>query len=97
MPGKSLFVQSYTFQQPTDSAEDPIFYEAKFFFGSGSRNTRALAAMKKAGENPISFLRRHLAGDYGDLDQFDKNQNDLAIKEGSRILSSYKTSKGETI
>ncbi len=36
------------------------------------------------------FLARHAQGDWGDeLDDFDKQQNDLAVKEGYRILSAY--------
>ncbi len=40
------------------------------------------------------YLARHLSGDWGDVDAFDKQQNDLALKEGSRILSAYDTPAG---
>ncbi len=45
------------------------------------------------------FLTRHMQGDWGDeLDDFDKQQNDLAVKEGYRILSAYNVpaENGET-
>src|SRR5690606_4805789 len=44
------------------------------------------------------YLARHAAGDYGDLDAFDKRQNDIAVKEGHRILSAYDVplANGET-
>jgi len=35
------------------------------------------------------FLARHSGADWGDLDSFDKRQNDIAVKEGYRILSAY--------
>ena len=35
------------------------------------------------------FLARHSRADWGDLDSFDKRQNDIAVKEGLRILSAY--------
>ena len=35
------------------------------------------------------FLARHSCADWGDLDNFDKRQNDIAVKEGLRILSAY--------
>jgi hypothetical protein len=35
------------------------------------------------------YLARHVAGDWGELDHFDKRQNDIAVKEGLRILSAY--------
>lgn len=35
------------------------------------------------------YLARHQAGDWGELDEFDKRQNRQALKEGLRILSAY--------
>ncbi|MCI0579951.1 MAG: hypothetical protein L0332_24080 [Chloroflexi bacterium] len=35
------------------------------------------------------YLARHAAGDYGDLDSFDRRQNEIAVKEGFRVLSAY--------
>ncbi len=35
-------------------------------------------------------LRRHIAGDWGDLCEEDKQMNDDAIEGGDRIFSSYK-------
>jgi hypothetical protein len=35
------------------------------------------------------FLARHSQADWGDLDNFDKRQNDIAVREGYRILSAY--------
>lgn len=34
-------------------------------------------------------LGRHIKGDWGDLCEEDKNLNNQAIKEGTRILSAY--------
>lgn len=34
-------------------------------------------------------LKRHLQGDWGDMCFEDKAANDLALKEGSRLMSSY--------
>ena len=42
----------------------------------------------------IPYLVRHASGDWGDLDAFDKQQNDLAVKQGLRILSAYNTDAG---
>ena len=39
-------------------------------------------------------MSRHLAGDWGDIDSEDKRLNDLALKDGGRLLSSYRTRKG---
>jgi hypothetical protein len=34
-------------------------------------------------------LQRHVAGDWGELDQEDKDANDAALTDGSRLLSAY--------
>lgn len=34
-------------------------------------------------------IRRHAAGDWGDLDAFGARQNNAAVREGRRILSAY--------
>jgi hypothetical protein len=35
------------------------------------------------------FLNRHQSGDWGDLDEADKRENDLSVQEGFRVLSAY--------
>lgn len=50
------------------------------------------AVLKHFQQNQVSpwfYLERHVTGDFGDLDEEDKAENRLAIREGFRILSSY--------
>ena len=51
----------------------------------------ALASLAKAGQTPLDFLSRHVCGDWGDIDQEDRKENDLGLKRGFRLLSSYRT------
>jgi hypothetical protein len=37
----------------------------------------------------VPYLQRHLSGDWGDLSDDDRQQNDAAHKHGDRLLSSY--------
>jgi hypothetical protein len=53
----------------------------------------ALAA-REAGESPGTILKRHLTGDWGDLDEHDRCENELSIAQGFRLLSSYTLSNG---
>lgn len=49
----------------------------------------ALEAMQTASVSPLALLHRHLRGDWGNLDKHDKQLNDQAIRDGSRIFSAY--------
>lgn len=47
------------------------------------------------GVNLLDYLFRHLSGDFGDLCEEDKQENQFSVKKGFRILSAYKTSSGK--
>jgi hypothetical protein len=57
----------------------------------------ALEALQEAREDPSAYLRRHLSGDWGDLDEFDKLQNESALENDYRILSAYTLGSGTRI
>lgn len=54
----------------------------------------ALEALVQAQQTPLEFVRRHLAGDWGDVSADDAAANDAALREGDRVLSAYKTRLG---
>lgn len=54
----------------------------------------ALAALAKTGQTPLDFLSRHVCGDWGDIDKDDCKENELGLKRGFRLLSSYRTNAG---
>ena len=39
----------------------------------------------------LEALTRHVAGDWGELDDEDRRQNDAALEHGFRLLSRYST------
>jgi hypothetical protein len=49
----------------------------------------ALALLEEAHKSPLEFLSRHLRGDWGDLCQDDKAENESSLKYGFRLMSSY--------
>ena len=67
---------------------------AKFSPGSIVATPAALAALEAAGQRPLEFLSRHLRGDWGDVDAHDRRENELALKQGFRLLSVYRLTDG---
>ena len=57
----------------------------------------ALALLEQTNKSPLEFLSRHLRGDWGDLDKEDKTENELSLKHGFRLLSSYQVNKTEKL
>ncbi len=57
----------------------------------------ALAALKKAGQQPGEFLTRHINRDWGDLDDEDRKENEYGLEHGFRLLSAYKTNAGDRV
>jgi hypothetical protein len=53
------------------------------------------AAFTAAGQAPMEFLSRHVAGNWGQVSPADAAENELSVKEGFRILSAYPPARGE--
>ena len=70
---------------------------AKFALGQVVGTPGALEALEASNQTASVFLDRHVQGDWGDLDDEDRRQNDEAVKDESRIFSAYRTAKGVKI
>lgn len=57
----------------------------------------ALALLEQAKKSPLEFLSRHLRGDWGDLDKENKSEDELSLKYGFRLLSSYQVTETEKV
>jgi hypothetical protein len=53
----------------------------------------ALKLLAEAREHPFEYLARHATGDWGELCAFDHCQNEIALREGYQVLSSYPVGK----
>jgi hypothetical protein len=60
-----------------------------FSLGQVVATPGALKLLQEAGVNPLRYLSRHALGDWGDLDEHDRRENELSLKYGWRIVSSY--------
>jgi hypothetical protein len=67
---------------------------AKFPLGQILATPGALEALQAAGQEPAVLLARHSVGDWGDLDEEDKQENELSLKQGFRLLSAYHLTTG---
>ena len=61
----------------------------KFPLGRLVATPGALDRIREAGVNPAFLISRHVSADWGDLDSTDKQLNEDALKDGSRIFSAY--------
>ena len=52
----------------------------------------ALRLLMEARAHPFEYLARHATGDWGELCAFDRRQNEIALRDGYRVLSSYDVS-----
>ena len=77
--------------------EDKTICRLKFTFGRLVTTVGALEAFQQTEDNPIQYLRRHLSGDWGDLDEHDKLENERSLLNGFRLLSAYHLSDGTKI
>jgi hypothetical protein len=71
---------------------DPLFP-----FGQIVATPGALALLEKANKSPLEFLSRHLRADWGDLCQEDKTENELSLKHGLRLFSSYPVTDSDNL
>jgi hypothetical protein len=67
---------------------------ARFPLGRIVATPGALAALEEATDNPASFLRRHVTGDWGELDEHDRQENEFSVAHSFRLLSAYTLSNG---
>ena len=71
--------------------------KALFPLGQVVATPGALEALKDARQEPIEFLRRHVAGDWGEVPPEDAQENELSVEQGFRILSAYTLSSSVKI
>jgi hypothetical protein len=70
----------------------PLFHPGKLLI-----TPVALAALRENGVPVIGVMLRHMAGDWGTVSDSDRQQNDLSIPAGLRLLSIYRLPDGNRI
>ena len=67
-------------------------HSARFALGQTVITANALS--KLVSMDVLSGLQRHASGDWGDVDPEDWQSNDLALEQGERLLSAYRSAAG---
>jgi len=67
----------------------------KFQLGRLVATPAALTVLQANGMNGLELVARHLRGDWGDVDEHDRQANDRALTDGTRLLSAYVLPNGE--
>jgi hypothetical protein len=62
---------------------------APFLLGRVVATPGALKLLEEAREDPLSYLARHRSGDWGEVDAQDREENELSLKHGWTLVSSY--------
>ena len=69
----------------------------KFQLGQTVATPGALEALADSNELPTSYIERHMQGDWGEVDEHDRKENELSLKQGFRLLSAYTLKSGVKI
>ncbi|MFN2531083.1 MAG: hypothetical protein ABR555_07280 [Pyrinomonadaceae bacterium] len=82
-------------QTESNTNQRPSF--ARFPLGETFITPGAEEALMIAGQTGIEFLRRHVSCDFGEVTDEDLQENELSLCEGFRVLSAYRTAKGQKL
>jgi hypothetical protein len=77
--------------QETDTTEAESL-KPRFKLGQVVGTPGALQALEETGQNPLEILFRHATGDWGELCDEDRAENELSVEQGFRVLSAYRLS-----
>jgi hypothetical protein len=64
-------------------------FQPKFPLGRLVATRGALAALAESGQSLMEFVRRHQEGDWGEVPEEDRRENDYSVTHGFRLLSAY--------
>ena len=81
----------------TSLSHTPRAWRGTFALGQTVITPGAEEALEIAGQTAMEFIRRHAAGDRGELSDADVKENELSLEKGRSLLSRYETTKGEPV
>jgi len=82
---------------PTALRKEEAMATAKFPLGRVVATPGALFALSQANQDPLALIARHQQGDWGELSEEDKQENEFSVHRDLRILSAYTLTTGVKI
>ena len=76
----------------TKSENKVLFQLGEVYLTIGARE-----ALEESNQSVSEFLAKHSTGNWGLVCEEDAEENNFSVREGFRILSVYKTDKGEKV
>lgn len=67
---------------------------ARFRLGHIVATPNALSRLTQ--EDILAGIRRHQSGDWGELDEHDRQENEASLIGGARLMSAYRAANGTT-
>lgn len=71
--------------------------QQRFALGRIVATPGALEALDEAGQEWLTFLQRHVGGDWGELDPHDLQENEASLQRGGRLFSGYTLNNGQRL
>lgn len=78
-------------RSPDENEEE---FKPLFSLGQLVGTPGALQALQEAEQDPMGLLVRHVTGDWGNVPDEDKEENNFSVERGLRILSAYELETG---
>ena len=71
--------------------------QSLFSLGQVVATPGAIEALAASGHQPHEFLNRHVSGDWSEMSDEDKRENEFSVDKELRIFSAYHLSDGTRI
>lgn len=68
-----------------------------FDLGQVVATPSAIDLLRSLALNPLLFLGKHISGDWGQIDDHDREANRQALRFGNRLLSNYQLNRNDRL